>query len=77
MIQKTKVVSWSKTVKANGKQGSQVDFPIVGIGVSALLYPELTEDAREVLRTLIKTKATDFHPQRGLVLGTHPTLPHA
>jgi hypothetical protein len=39
MVQKTKVVSRSKTVKANGKQVSQVDFPIVGIGASALLYP--------------------------------------
>jgi len=77
MIQKTKVVSRSKTVKANGKQGTQVDFPIVGIGVSALLYPELTEDAREVLRTLIKTRAADSHPQRRLVLGAHPALPHA
>ena len=43
---------------------------------SDLLYPELAEDAREVLRTLVLRGEAGRHARRALVYGAHHALPH-
>ncbi len=49
--------------------------PITDIA-SDLVYPELAEDAREVLRTLVFKEATVAAAGRALVSGAHHALPH-
>ena len=44
---------------------------------SDLLYPELVDDAQEVLRRLGFTEKADQHPRRALVHRAHHALPHA
>lgn len=53
-----------------------VGRPITDIA-SALLFPELTDDAREVLRTLIKAERQIPLPRWRLVRGAHSAVPHA
>ena len=66
----------SQTTKITQLIASDVGRPITDIA-SDLFYPELAEDVREVLRTLVRARETGRRPRRALVYRAHPALPHA
>ena len=52
-----------------------VGRPLTDIATD-LVYPELAEDAREVLRTLVFSEKQIATTRRALVFGAHHALPH-